>query len=398
MQNSENVSTVRPSANEKQPLSLAHLKSRNRQENDKITLVLFKGHHAPRSFEVTLGWFKRAGVLLGALVLISLASVGIALRLGWTVRSTRPQALEQLREENRNLRTMTESLEVQLQTLQAQSQMAAENTNVLPSEAQPSLELSSAEPTQPVDAPQPSLPPAETRTITQPNGPTPAAPQPGWFERVREAFAEWKKTQTEKRSEESPPIAQTTATSQNNQSSPGTQNPLQGQLFLPTQSWPSMEAVRLPLKIALTAPQVQLRGSRLQVKFAIQYTAEDGKNQQGRIILLARGPSGLMAYPEGVLNDIRSATLIAPERGEFFSVGRYREVMTEFELPASKAAQWKEIEVLIFNSDEVLLIRDPIDLADAMKNKPKSVAPPPGKTSPRPAEETDPVMGPGTDR
>jgi hypothetical protein len=134
-------------------------------------------------------------------------------------------------------------------------------------------------------------------------------------------------------------------------------------LFVPASSWSDGLPTPAQLKISITPATTQLKGSRLSVKFAIQYTAEDGKNQQGRIVLLARGPSGVLAYPEGVLNGMESSTLISPERGEFFSVSRYREVATQFELPASKTSSWKEIEVMIFQPNEKILVHQKIDLA-----------------------------------
>jgi hypothetical protein len=179
-----------------------------------------------------------------------------------------------------------------------------------------------------------------------------------------------------------------------------------GHWFLPARSWPQPSQRPAELKIALTPPQVQLKSNRLQVKFAIQYTADDGKNQQGRIVLLARGPSGILAYPEGVLNEMRAETLLAPERGEFFSVGRYREVINEFDLPPTNPSQWKEIEVLIFQSDETLLLRERIDIIESLRGQ-TSTGGDRAKARPAPSQkpksepsgaDSDTVISPGTDR
>ncbi|MGZ3708164.1 MAG: hypothetical protein ACXWPM_04975, partial [Bdellovibrionota bacterium] len=50
-----------------------------------------------------------------------------------------------------------------------------------------------------------------------------------------------------------------------------------------------------PIPITIQAPRVQWSGGKLRVKFALQYVKEDKGNQQGRIIVIARGPETVMA-------------------------------------------------------------------------------------------------------
>src|SRR5262249_21065939 len=69
----------------------------------------------------------------------------------------------------------------------------------------------------------------------------------------------------------------------------------------------------------------------------------------GRIVILARGPSTLLAYPEKVLNSGSEAALIGPERGEYFSVSRYRETRAEFG-PIANLESLQEVAILIFGS------------------------------------------------
>jgi hypothetical protein len=382
-----------------------------RQENDRIKLVLFKDHHPPRSFEFKLSWFNRTGTLIGAIALAALISTAVAIRVGWIARSSRPQALEQLREENRNLRTVTESLEKQIQTLQAQAQIAAEAPVSPPSsEAAPSPDLT----TNPTPAAPKDTAPIIAESKPEPKPETEPAKKLSFWNQAQDFWARIKKSPTQppapapNQSKPEPVAAPVGVVQAPTQEKPFHPGAILSYLFLPNKSWSKPNPSGNPLKIALTQPQVQLKGSRLQVKFAIQYTADDGKNQQGRIILLVRSPSGLLAYPEGVLNGMRADVLIAPERGEFFSVGRYREVKNEFSLPPGPLKSWDEVEILIFQSDESLLLRERVDIAEALRNTsaaapeqnaPKaSVSLAPKNKNEAKKPDVDSVITPGTDR
>ncbi|MGE0615425.1 MAG: hypothetical protein AB7P04_07275 [Bacteriovoracia bacterium] len=95
-------------------------------------------------------------------------------------------------------------------------------------------------------------------------------------------------------------------------------------------------------------------GTHLIVRFHISYINKDGGNQQGRIGVLLKNDRIAMAYPRAVLKNAETQAL-APERGEFFSVSRYREVRAEFEsVPAGQS--FKEIQVLIFDKGGEVLI------------------------------------------
>ncbi len=117
----------------------------------------------------------------------------------------------------------------------------------------------------------------------------------------------------------------------------------------------------------------------LHVEFGLHYALNDQGHQQGRILLVARGPATLLSHPAGVLNKAGSNTLFAPEKGEFFSVSRYREVKAEFgPLPAQieGAPSIQEVEIFIFsqNGDQVLIYQKEAAPVLSERAKPESRA------------------------
>ncbi|OFZ54286.1 MAG: hypothetical protein A2428_06825 [Bdellovibrionales bacterium RIFOXYC1_FULL_54_43] len=112
---------------------------------------------------------------------------------------------------------------------------------------------------------------------------------------------------------------------------------------------------RSTIPIAIHAARANWEGKTLSVNFNIQYHLDDRRNQQGRIIILARGPETLVGYPAGILGRIASGSLISPEQGEYFSVSRFREVKARFGPMASQNAL-NEVEIILLNEKgEVLL-------------------------------------------
>lgn len=116
-------------------------------------------------------------------------------------------------------------------------------------------------------------------------------------------------------------------------------------------------AVPNPANLAVQLEQVRVswKGNLLNLAFNIQYTATDRGTQQGRIVVLARGRSTLLAYPEGVLNTVGAESLIDPSRGEFFSVSRFREVKASFG-PASDRKDLQDLQILLFDTNGGLLL------------------------------------------
>jgi hypothetical protein len=132
---------------------------------------------------------------------------------------------------------------------------------------------------------------------------------------------------------------------------------------------PGIRPIPPGTSVPIKLQDVRMRFGRglLTVDYALAYTAEDGKNQQGRIILIARGPGYLLAHPAALLENPAKTTLFDPNEGEFFSVSRYRQGEAKFTLPAGVAARPK-VELLIFDSDRRLMIRETLHAPEGEKN------------------------------
>ncbi len=133
-------------------------------------------------------------------------------------------------------------------------------------------------------------------------------------------------------------------------------------------SRPLSDPATLPFR--LDQPRAYWRGKQIQVEFNIQYVKNDGGNQQGKIILLARGPETLLAYPSGVLNPAGTENLLNPESGEFFSVSRFRIGKTSLG-PFPSHSHVQTVEVLIFNPEKELLLVEKLN-PEASATKPKA--------------------------
>ncbi|MDR3607994.1 MAG: hypothetical protein P4M08_11520 [Oligoflexia bacterium] len=116
----------------------------------------------------------------------------------------------------------------------------------------------------------------------------------------------------------------------------------------------AIQATPAQVPIKITSPQVRWAGKMLKVKFGVQYVGASG-SQQGRIIILARGPSILLSHPENTLSETGHKALLDPNHGEYFSVSRFRETRAEFG-PISNPASIKNIEVIVISQSGQLLI------------------------------------------
>jgi hypothetical protein len=301
---------------------------------DQVTVVVFKDNYAARSFRVPLGWVSRLGAGFGFLLLSTALITLIAVKYYRLAHRGDPARIGALEEEIHELQATNESL--QAKTKAAMEAASAAKT-VTP-------QATSAATTTPV-APAASVAPLATPPAI-PTAPAQAVPiTAGNVLLFRDL-----------------PLG----------------------VLAPT------DPAAIP--ITVTLQKVAWRGKNLNVQFAIQYTGNGGGNQQGRIVILARGPSTLIAYPETAFNPGTAPALIAPERGEYFSVSRYRETRAEFTGITNPDAL-KEVEIMIFGSpagvsDESgfeLLIHQRVPIEAAAKPKP---APKP-RPKPKPAEPDD---------
>lgn len=150
---------------------------------------------------------------------------------------------------------------------------------------------------------------------------------------------------------------------------------------------PEGQAVAVPdpasLSFNVSAQRAFWRGDDLNVHFNILYTRGDGASQQGRIVILARGSGLVLAYPDGVLNRAGAGSLIEPDKGEYFSVSRFRRVEARFSNIRSRSMV-QDVELLILNQEGQLLYSERLT-----PEKPGTPAPKRVETS---AEDTAPQI------
>lgn len=120
------------------------------------------------------------------------------------------------------------------------------------------------------------------------------------------------------------------------------------------------------LHFVIQTPEFIWQQNTLNIRFSLQYRAAPPKSsssegnvgqekepqgsQQGRIMILARGPDTLLAYPSGVLAQAGASNLLNPEEGESFSVSHFREVSADFgPLPSKDSIL--DLEIFVFNKD-----------------------------------------------
>lgn len=111
------------------------------------------------------------------------------------------------------------------------------------------------------------------------------------------------------------------------------------------------------LSFKISEPRVTWKGRSLQVRFGIQYTRGDGGSQQGKIIIIAKGPQTFLSYPDGTLNGTPQSILDA-NKGEFFSVRAFRATAADFG-PLTAAQAIYQVQAIITDTEgRLLLITD----------------------------------------
>ena len=121
-------------------------------------------------------------------------------------------------------------------------------------------------------------------------------------------------------------------------------------VFVTNEALPAVGS--LPFRI--NDPAANFFRGKLKVHFVIQYIATDGGNQQGRIVILAKGPKKVLWYPDEAISLDRVDSLIASSKGEYFSVSRFREVNAEFS-DMGRQDDFNEVQVMIFSGTGQLI-------------------------------------------
>jgi hypothetical protein len=110
-----------------------------------------------------------------------------------------------------------------------------------------------------------------------------------------------------------------------------------------------------------TASPIRLEDARIDwqgkyANFTLNLVYKDpGKgSQQGHLVVLGRGNDRLFAHPEGVLNAASGNYLFTPDRGEYFSVARFRVLKARLG-PFDNSKQLTEIQVFLFDLDHKLI-------------------------------------------
>lgn len=293
---------------------------------EQLTILIFKDNYAARTFKVPLKWLSQFGMALGALTLACAASLGLAIRYYAVarlegVKSSTPPGLSPppvtSPTESANASRVAE-LEQKVRELQASLELEARNLATSSAQGRTGADESSANP--------PAIVPPGTKSL-----------------------------------------------------SPASALGLSSRLFegLPSAAIQSGPDDPSGIPIRLHAPQAVWHGNTLQVHLFIQYMGPGKGKVEGRFILLARGPSALLAYPGHVFKSAGQDSLIDINHGEHFGVSRFREVKATFG-PVPSRDWLKEIEFVAVSDTSQLLIHQRIDLS----LKPVAYS---GSAGPRPA-------------
>jgi len=131
---------------------------------------------------------------------------------------------------------------------------------------------------------------------------------------------------------------------------------------LPSQVKPIDQTVRP--NISLTDREmIWTNSGHVEVRFNIRYVKSDNGTQRGRIVILARGSGQLHSYPNEALNPPGFESLIDPQKGEYFSVSRFRSVKMRFG-PFKNKDDISHVEILLFGTNFETLFIETLQMND----------------------------------
>ncbi len=120
-------------------------------------------------------------------------------------------------------------------------------------------------------------------------------------------------------------------------------------------------AEQITVPPAGTDPSIHMEDARVewQGKYAIftlnvMYRDPGKGSQQGHLVALGRSNDRIFAHPEGVLNTSSGSALFDANRGEYFSVARFRVLKARFG-PFESNDQLREIQVFAFDLNNKLI-------------------------------------------
>lgn len=134
--------------------------------------------------------------------------------------------------------------------------------------------------------------------------------------------------------------------------------------ILPAQLSSLPEGIRPPaLELKEAKVRWDGRGSDLSVvvNYNLYYVLKDGGNQQGRIIVLSQvqsqGRSEILGFPNRVIHSVGREWQVRPDRGEFFSVSRFRRGEAVLS-PVSANQVLESVHILVLSRDHEILIHE----------------------------------------
>ena len=107
--------------------------------------------------------------------------------------------------------------------------------------------------------------------------------------------------------------------------------------------------------IKLEDPRIDWEGKYANFTVNILYKDPGKGSQQGHLVALARSPDLIFAHPDGVLNTPSNHYLFNPNKGEYFSVAKFRVLNARFG-PFENKKQLNEIQVFFFDLNSKLIM------------------------------------------
>jgi hypothetical protein len=106
--------------------------------------------------------------------------------------------------------------------------------------------------------------------------------------------------------------------------------------------------------LTLEDPRIDWQGKYAIFTLNLVFKDPGKGSQQGHIVGLARANDRIFAHPEGVMNNASGAYLFNPDRGEYFSVARFRVLKARFG-PFETQKQLSDVQIFLFDLNNKLI-------------------------------------------